>query len=79
LARSKVSERGSILVQDDEDGYLGEASMQFSEEGGDADAEHWMGGDDEAEAVGEIWLLDEAQGIGGIGNTDDVEESLLDG
>ncbi len=61
-------------IAEDENGDLGEAGVEFGNEGRTADAQHGMRGDDESELGGELGLLDEAEGFGSIGDANDIEE-----
>jgi hypothetical protein len=73
----QVSERRGIGIAKDKDGYPGQPGVEFGDEGGSADAQHGVRGDDEAEPVGNLWLLNEAQGLRCVGYSDNVFKSAL--
>lgn len=51
--------------------------MELGDEGRSTDAEHGVGGDDEAEIFGEMRLLNEAEGFSCIADADNIEELPL--
>ena len=64
-------------ISEDNDRNLWQACVEFGDECGPADALHGVGGDYKAQFVGELRLLNEAEGLGCIGNADYIQELPL--